>query len=58
MSLPSVSLVSYVWHYIVARTLYDQVVRTVSRGRASDALLVVLVAALAFLAGRLTGRRR
>lgn len=50
------TFVTYVWHYLIARTLYDQVLRPLIHGRACAVLVLVLVAA-AFAVGRFTRRR-
>ena len=57
MSTPGLTLITYVWHYVVARLLYDQLVRPLSRGHVSVALLICGVAAAAFLVGRWRARR-
>jgi hypothetical protein len=46
----------YVWHYLIARTLYDQVLRPLFHGRASAVLVLALLAA-AFVLGRITRRQ-
>jgi hypothetical protein len=46
---------TYLWHYLIARTLYDQVLRPLIHGRASAAVVLVLVAG-AFALGRITRR--
>jgi hypothetical protein len=56
MTGPAVSLVTYVWHYVVGRLVYDQLVRPLAHGHGSEAALVLLVAAAAFAIGRATGR--
>jgi hypothetical protein len=50
------AFLTYVWHYLIARTLYDQVLRPLLHGRASAVLVAALVAA-AFVLGRITRRR-
>jgi hypothetical protein len=57
VSVPAVSLLVYVWHYLVARMIYDQLLRPMGRGDAAGVLLVAGVAAAAFLLGRRTRRR-
>jgi hypothetical protein len=47
---------TYLWHYLIARTVYDQVLRPIIHGRASVALVLGLVLA-AFVLGRATRRR-
>ena len=46
---------TYLWHYLVARTLYDQVLRPLIHGRASASVVLVLLAA-GFAVGRITRR--
>ena len=53
----AVSLLTYVWHYLVARMLYDQVVRPLAHGDPAGVLLLACVAAGGFLLGRRTRRR-
>ena len=56
-SAPAVSLLTYVWHYLVARMLYDHLLRPVLGGDVTGILVLACVAAFAFLAGRGTRRR-
>ena len=51
------ALLTYLWHYLVARTIYDQLVRPLAHGHLPGAVPVVGVAAAAFVLGRLTRRR-
>mgnify|MGYP001441072037 CR=1 FL=1 len=53
----SVTLITYVWHYLFARTIYDQLLRPLLHGNISGVLLLGCVATGAFLLGRWTGRR-
>ena len=57
MIAPAVDLVTYVGHYVVARLLYDDLVRPLTRGDISVALVLIVAAALAFGAGRRSRRR-
>jgi hypothetical protein len=57
MSAPAISLLSYVWHYLVARMVYDQLVRPLTHGDASRVVLLACVGAAAFILGRRTRRR-
>jgi len=51
-------LVTYLWHYLFARLLYDDFVRSLARGRASAVLLACACVAIgAFLWTRRTRRR-
>lgn len=56
MSADAVTLITYVWHYLTARLVYDQLVRPLSHGRGATTLLICGVAAVAFVLGRWTGR--
>ena len=58
MTADAVALITYVWHYLVARVVYDELVRPLSHGRVSVGLLICGVAAAAFFLGRRTGRSR
>ena len=51
------SLLTYVWHYLVARLLYDHLIAPVARGDATQLLLLAAVAAVSFGIGRRTRRR-
>jgi hypothetical protein len=53
----TVSLLTYIWHYLFARMIYDQLLRPLIHGDASGVLLVGCVAAIAFFVGRASGRR-
>jgi hypothetical protein len=56
---PAVSLLTYIWHYLVARMLYEHLLRPLVNGDVPGVLVLGCVAAVAFLAGRRTqGRRR
>jgi hypothetical protein len=57
MIAPATALLTYLWHYLVARTLYDQLLRPLIHGRVPAVLIVVCVAMAAFALGRLTRRR-
>lgn len=57
MSTVAVSFLTYVWHYLVARMLYDHLVRPLGHGDAAGLALIVCVAAVAFALGRGTRRR-
>lgn len=58
MSPAAFTFLTYLWHYLVARLLYDQLVRPVARGHVSIALLTCCVGGGAFLIGRWSGRHR
>ena len=51
------ALLTYLWHYLVARTLYDQLLRPLIHGRLPAAIIIVCVAVAGFALGRLTRRR-
>jgi hypothetical protein len=56
----AVALFTYVWHYLVARMIYDHLVRPLAHGDLAGIALAGCVAAVAFAAGRYTavGSRR
>jgi hypothetical protein len=51
------AFLSYLWHYIVARAIYDQVVRPLVHGHPGGAVALVCLAVVAFALGRMTRRR-
>jgi hypothetical protein len=53
----AVSLLTYLWHYLVARMIYDQLVRPVLHGDAARLALLACVAAGAFALGRRARRK-
>ena len=57
MSTEAVSLLTYVWHYLVARMLYDHLVRPLAHGGAAGLVLLASVAVGAFVLGRRMRRR-
>jgi len=58
MTAPASAFLTYLWHYMLARLLYDDLVRPVSRGHVPTTLVVVAIAAaVAFGLGRRSGRR-
>ena len=58
MSATASAFPTYLWHYMLARLLYDELVRPLAHGRVSTALLIAVVAVLGFAAARAVGRRR
>ena len=56
-SEPAVSVLTYVWHYLVARMLYDHLLRPVGHGDAAGLLVLAGVAGVAFVLGRRKRRR-
>jgi hypothetical protein len=53
----STALLTYLWHYVVARTVYDDLLRPVLHGHVSRALPVICALTAAFAIGRLARRR-
>jgi hypothetical protein len=53
----AVSLLAYLWHYLIARLAYDQLVRPVLHGDAPQLVMLACVAAVAFAVGRRVRRR-
>jgi hypothetical protein len=51
------AFLTYLWHYLVARVIYDQVIRPLVHGHPGGAVALVCVAVVAFALGRLTRRR-
>ncbi len=58
MSLAALPLITYLWHYVVARLLFDQLLRPLERGDGPRLVLVVCIGAAGFVAGRITAARR
>jgi hypothetical protein len=52
-----VTLVTYVWHYVVARLIYDQLLRPVMRGHLSALLVLACVLAVGLALARRWRRR-
>jgi hypothetical protein len=57
MNTGSVTLITYLWHYLLARTIYDHLLRPLGHGDTSGLLLLGGVAAVAFAIGRWSGMR-
>jgi hypothetical protein len=58
MSVPATAFVIYLWHYVAARLVYDDLVHPLMRGRVPSALVLVAIAAgVAFALGRRSRRR-
>ena len=51
------AFLSYLWHYVVARMVYDDLLRPLLRGHGTAAVVFVCVLIAAFALGRLTRRR-
>ena len=59
MSAPATAFVTYLWHYVVARLLYDDLVHPLSRGQVPTTFVVTAVAiGVVFGVTRGRGRRR
>jgi hypothetical protein len=57
MSAPATAFVTFLWHYVAARLIYDDLVRPLTRGQIPSALVLVAIAAgVAFAVGRRRGR--
>jgi hypothetical protein len=54
----SSTFLTYVWHYLLARTLYDELLRPTARGDFSALLILLGLVVLAFCAWRGARRRR
>ena len=57
MTGEAVSLLTYLWHYLVTRMIYDQLVRPVLHGDAARLALLACVGVVAFALGRRVRRR-
>jgi hypothetical protein len=51
------AFLAYLWHYLVARLIYDQLLRPLIHGRVTPALGLLCAAGAGFALGRLSGRR-
>jgi hypothetical protein len=58
MSAPAADFLTYLWHYMLARFLYDELVRPLVHDRVSTALLAAAVAVAGLGLTRAVGRRR
>jgi len=59
MSPEAITFITYLWHYVVARLVYDQVLRPLIHGHLSTALVVGVAAAGVLVTGKWrTSRRR
>ena len=54
----STLFITYIWHYLAARALYDELVGPLVHGHPASLLLPTLLVAGAFLLGRRNGLRR
>jgi hypothetical protein len=55
--ISATAFLSYVWHYLVARMVYDQLLRPLIHGRVTAALAMCCAAGAGFALGRLSRRR-
>jgi hypothetical protein len=56
---PASMFVTYLWHYLVARLLYDELVRPLTHGRPGSPLVIaVCTCGALFILGRLARRMR
>ena len=58
MTVAAIPFITYVWHYLVARLLYDHLLRPLIHGRVSVLPLVCAVALAAFALGWCSRRGR
>lgn len=56
--MSAVTFITYLWHYVLARMVYDQVLRPMVHGHPGNALLMACVAIGGFAVGRWSGTRR
>ena len=49
--------ITYLWHYLAARTIYDELLRPLTRGHPGLLILLALLVAGAFALGRRTAPR-
>lgn len=57
ISPAAITFLTYLWHYLVARLLYDQLVRPLIHGHFAIALVMCGVAVAAFATGWWSARR-
>jgi len=57
MNAFAITLLTYLWHYLAARTIYDRLVRPVAHGDFAVALLMLCAGAVGFALARMTARR-
>jgi peptidoglycan/LPS O-acetylase OafA/YrhL len=55
---PATALFTYLWHYLVARLLYDELLRPLVHGRLLALVALAAIVALALLVGRSLSRTR
>ena len=54
----AVTFITYLWHYLLGRLVYDQMLRPLIHGHPWSALAVCCVAIGGFAVGRWSARRR
>jgi uncharacterized membrane protein YdjX (TVP38/TMEM64 family) len=57
MSASAAAFLTYLWHYMLARLLYDDLARPLLHGHVPVTLPIVAGAAVVFALGRRAGRR-
>jgi hypothetical protein len=57
MNAVAVALLTYLWHYLIARAIYDDLVRPLAHGNLSVAVLLACAGAVGYALGRSTRRR-
>ena len=55
---PASAFVTYLWHYMLARFLYDELARPLVHGRVPIPLVVAVAIVAALAVTRAVGRRR
>ena len=53
----SAMFITYLWHYLAVRALFDELLRPLTHGDPAPLLLTGLLVAVAFLLGRRSTRR-
>jgi hypothetical protein len=53
----SAMFVTYLWHYLAARAIYDDLLRPVTHGHPAPLLAVVLIGVVGFVLGRRSVKR-
>ncbi len=57
MIAPATAFLTYLWHYLAARAIYDHLLRPLIHGHVPAPLVMACVAAGGFVLGRLSRRR-
>ncbi len=53
----STLFITYLWHYLAARTIYDSLLRPLVHGHPAPLVMVGVLSGMAFLLGRRSGAR-